>query len=92
MLIKLQKLNVVKLVAEEVEAEALERKGFKRVEEVEPAGKEPALNLDQPVVEMNLPELKAYAKLKEIDLNGATRKDDILAEIKKAEAKPEGGE
>ncbi|WP_164744068.1 hypothetical protein [Paenibacillus barengoltzii] len=30
-MIKLQKLNVVKLVAEEFEAEALERKGFKRV-------------------------------------------------------------
>ncbi|WP_198524786.1 MULTISPECIES: hypothetical protein [Bacillales] len=30
-MIKLQKLNVVKLVAEEVDAQALERKGFKRV-------------------------------------------------------------
>lgn len=91
-MIKLKKLNVVKLVVEEVDAQALERKGFKRVEEVEPAGKEPALNLDQPVDEMNLPELKAYAKLKEIDLNGATRKDDILAAIKQAETKTEGGE
>ncbi len=87
-MIKLQKLNVVKLVEEEVEAEALERRGFKRVED-EPPAKEPELNLDQPVDEMNLPELKAYAKLKEIDLSGATRKDDILAAIK---AKTEGGE
>lgn len=87
-MIKLQKLNVVKLVMEEVDAVALERKGFKRVE-AESAGKEPVLNLDQPVDEMNLPELKAYAKLKGIDLDGATRKDDILAAIK---AKTEGGE
>lgn len=90
-MIKLQKLNVVKLVAEEVEAQALERKGFKRVDP-EPAGKVPELNLDKPVDDMNLAELKAYAKLKEIDLEGATKKDEILAVIKEAEAKPEGGE
>ena len=90
-MIKLIKLNVVKFVAEEVEAEALERKGFKRVDDAEPehAGKEPELNLDQPVDDMTVPELKAYAKLNEIDLDGATRKDDILAAIK---AKTESGE
>ncbi|MNW63025.1 hypothetical protein D3C74_411910 [compost metagenome] len=79
---------MVKFVAEEVEAEALERKGFKRVDDAEPAGKEPVLNLDQPVDDMTVPELKAYAKLKELDLDGATKKDEILAAIKKAE----GGE
>ncbi|MNI47654.1 hypothetical protein D3C73_1021850 [compost metagenome] len=76
-------------MAEEDEAQALERKGFTRVVEVEPADPGNDLDLDKPVDDMTLPELKAYAKLKDIDLDGATRKDDILAAIK---AKVESGE
>lgn len=88
-MIKLKKLNVVKLVEEEIEAQALERKGFKRVSEVEPAEKEKELDLNKPVDDMTVSELKAYAKLKEIDLEGKARKDEILAAIK---AETEGGE
>ncbi|WP_410769587.1 hypothetical protein [Fontibacillus sp. BL9] len=88
-MIKLQKLNVVKLVEEEVEAQAWERRGFKRIVEAEPADPEKGIDLDKPVDDMTVPELKAYAKLKEIDLDGVTKKDDILAAIK---AKEEGGE
>ncbi|MNW59895.1 hypothetical protein D3C74_378480 [compost metagenome] len=80
-MIKLQKLNVVKLVVEEVEAQAWERKGFKRVIQTEPPDSVNELNLDKPVDEMTVPELKAYAKLKEIDLGDAKKKEDILAVI-----------
>ncbi|MEK4193275.1 Rho termination factor N-terminal domain-containing protein [Paenibacillus sp. FSL L8-0323] len=34
--------------------------------------------------DMSGPELKAYAKKRDIDLGGATKKEDILAEILKA--------
>ena len=36
-------------------------------------------DLNKPLEEMKLDELKAYAKLKQIDLEGMTKKDDILA-------------
>lgn len=42
------------------------------------------------VDDMKLDQLKAYAKEREIELNGATKKDDVLAAIKAAEATPQG--
>ncbi|MDN4069258.1 hypothetical protein QYF50_15505 [Paenibacillus vini] len=85
-MITLKKLNVVKIVETEHAANFWEDKGFKRVEgeDVQPATE--TFDPDKPLDEMTLPELKGYAKLKSIDLNGATRKDDILLEIQKAES------
>ncbi|GIP55953.1 DUF7210 family protein [Paenibacillus vini] len=44
-------------------------------------GEEPEFDLNKPVEEMKLDELKAHAKEKQIDLGGATRKEDILGVI-----------
>ena len=44
----------------------------------------PAENPD-PMAEMTVPQLEAYAKEKGYDLGGATKRADILAAIKKAE-------
>lgn len=50
------------------------------------------LDPDKPLEEMKLDELKAYAKLKEIELNGLTKKDDILdAILKEQERRDNGG-
>lgn len=41
--------------------------------------------VNKPIEDMTVPELKDYAKQKEIDLGDATKKDDIVGIIKKAE-------
>lgn len=40
----------------------------------------------QPLEKMTIPNLKMYAELSDIDINGLTKKDDIVEAIKKAEA------
>lgn len=82
--ITLKRLNVVKVVDSETKASALESRGFKRVTD-KPVETDPGtgLNLDKPLEDMKLDELKAYAKLKEIELNGLTKKDEILDAIVK---------
>ncbi|AVV56409.1 hypothetical protein C7121_09850 [Paenibacillus glucanolyticus] len=89
--ITLKRLNVVKVVDSETKATVLESKGFKRVTDT-PVETDPGtgLNLDKPLEDMKLDELKAYAKLKEIELNGLTKKDEILDAIVKEQQLRDG--
>ena len=50
-----------------------------------PAGRRPAGRPAKPVGEMTVEELKAYAAEHNIDLTGASKKDDILAAIQAAQ-------
>ncbi|MDQ0091663.1 hypothetical protein J2T12_005103 [Paenibacillus anaericanus] len=79
-MITLQRLNVVRIVETEGEAEQLISRGFEHIEESEEA--------EKLIGDMTSPELKAYAKKKGIDLGDATKKEDILIKIQEAE----GGE
>ncbi|MGG1878143.1 Rho termination factor N-terminal domain-containing protein [Paenibacillus cisolokensis] len=69
------------------------RKHGYEVEEVETDHADPGsdLDLDKPLEEMKLDELKTYAKLKEIELNGLTKKDDILQAIVEEQERRDGG-
>lgn len=77
-MIRLQRLNVVKLAESEERASALEAKGFTRLIEPKSAPK----TLDQ----MTVAELEAYAAEHEIDLTDLKTKADKLARIKEVEA------
>lgn len=71
----LKRLNVIKIVSSESKRDDLLLKGFKLANDIDPY---PEIDT------MTVSELKAYASSKGIDLNGSTKKDDILAKIKEA--------
>jgi hypothetical protein len=54
-----------------------------KLEKVAESATEPTVSID----DMTVPQLKEYAALNKIDLGDATKKEDILAAIKAAEAK-----
>lgn len=68
---KLKNLNVIRIVAEEKDRDALIDAGFKLVDDKA----EPNFSA------MKVDELKAYAEGKGIDLGQATKKDDIITAI-----------
>ena len=68
------------------EVKAAIKKG--RLKVIEGGSADPAKS--KTVEEMTVPELQAYAAEKEIDLGDATKKADILAAIKAAEAEKAG--
>jgi hypothetical protein len=72
-MIKLQRLNVIKVVESEVKAKALESKGFKRVEEP---------NEEKSLDSMTVSELEAFAAKRGIDLSDCQNKAEKLAKIK----------
>lgn len=76
----LQKLNVVKIVDTELKKDELISKGFTLVQ-----AQEKASSNEKPLNKMNLEELKEYTALKEIDITGLTKKDEIMAKIKEIE-------
>lgn len=78
-MIRLQRLNVVKLVGSEERAAALEAKGFTRLIESKPMPK----TLDQ----MTVAELEAYAAERGIDLAELKTKAEKLARIEEVEAR-----
>lgn len=78
-MIKLKKLNVVKVVESEAKAADLIRKGFVRVEE-------PKEIKEKPLSAMTVAELDAYAVEKGIDLTGCNNKAEKLDKIKEVEA------
>ena len=47
---------------------------------------DPVIDLNKPLEEMKLDELKAYAKQKQVDLGGATKKEEILTVILRAQS------
>lgn len=81
-MIKLKKLNVVKVVDSESKAADLIRKGFVRVEE-------PKEIKEKPLGVMTVAELDAYAAEKGIDLTGCNNKTEKLDKIKEVEAAKE---
>jgi len=74
---ELQRENVVRIVATEYERDKLLKEGF-QLRESESKENE------KPIDEMKVDELKEFAKQREIDLDGATQKADILAKIQAA--------
>lgn len=71
---KLKKLNVVRIVAEEKDRDALLDAGFKLIDD----------KAEPNFYAMKVDELKAYAEGKGIDLSQATKKDDIITAINAA--------
>lgn len=80
-MITLKNLNVVKVADSEEKALIWESKGFKRVVPADDTNDDPNL----PIEDMTVPQLKAYAKLHDIDITGKTAKPEILAAIQAAE-------
>lgn len=76
---ELQRDNVVRIVATEHERDKLLSAGF-TIREAEQADEQTEKSIDEKTV----PELKEYAEKHTIDLQGATKKEDILELIKKA--------
>lgn len=74
---ELQRENVVRIVATEYERDKLLKEGFQLIESESKEN-------EKPIDEMKVDELKEFAKQREIDLDGATQKADILAKIQAA--------
>jgi hypothetical protein len=70
-MLKMQNLNVVRIVETEEQKAALEAQGFKEIVEVKP-------DYDN----MTLNDLKAIAKDKEIENYSTMKKDDLIAVLK----------
>ncbi len=79
-MVRLQRLNVVKVVESEDKARSLIARGFKRVEEADVPSTQ-AKDVDQ----MTVAELEQYADERGIDLSGCKTKAEKLAKIKEAE-------
>lgn len=81
-MIELKRLNVVKLVDDESKAQALESKGFERIERNEDQNPDPATD---PLDALEPDELRAYAEEHGIDLGRASSKEGILEKIRAAQ-------